>query len=403
MSAVSGDCDDNDALISPARDEVCDGIDNDCNDEIDDGVLQTFYADTDGDGYGDPNQSSQSCEAAEGMVDNGDDCNDLETLAHPNFFEICDGVDNNCDNQIDEDTALDTIAFYADFDNDGHGNPNNISYACNLPDNHVTVGDDCDDANNLRSPSQLEDCDGIDNDCDEEIDEENFTEGTLYYFDSDNDGYGNPEMSMMACSVPIGYRENADDCDDNDDDNYLDADELCDGIDNDCDGEVDNDTVDSLSYYIDLDGDGFGTVDSLTEGCTLPENASLNAGDCDDDNDMRYENAVEICDEIDNDCDDEVDNEAIDLLSYYIDLDGDGFGTVDSLTEGCTLPENASLIAGDCDDDNDMRYESAVEICDEIDNDCDDEVDENAIGQNDFYIDLDGDGFGGNDYTVWDF
>ena len=161
LSSVSGDCDDTDPTVSPSREEVCDGIDNDCNGEVDDGVLLTFYADVDEDGYGDPNQSQQACEATEGMVDNGDDCNDLETLAHPNFFEICDGVDNNCDNQIDEDTALDTVAFYADFDNDGHGNPNNITYACNLPENHVTTSDDCDDANNLRSPSEVEDCDGL--------------------------------------------------------------------------------------------------------------------------------------------------------------------------------------------------------------------------------------------------
>ena len=127
--------------------------------------------------------------------------------------------------------------------------------------NYVTTNDDCDDANNLRSPSKVEDCDGLDNDCDEEIDESAVETGTIYYRDNDNDDYGDPEVSMMACSTPEGYVEVSGDCDDEDDDNHEDADEVCDDVNNDCDNETDEDAIDMITQYADSDGDGFGDVD----------------------------------------------------------------------------------------------------------------------------------------------
>ena len=223
ISQIAGDCDDSTADISPIASEICDDIDNNCNEEVDEGVLLTFYLDSDEDGYGDPEHPQEACSAPEGTVDNNEDCNDLETLAHPNFFEICDGVDNNCDNQVDEDSALDTVAFYADFDGDEHGDPNNITYACSTPENHVTTNDDCNDSNNSIYPNANEICDGEDNDCDDETDEEVVDSGNEYFLDADGDTFGDPEISMMACSKPEGYSENAYDCDDEDDDNYLSA------------------------------------------------------------------------------------------------------------------------------------------------------------------------------------
>ena len=139
-------------------------------------------------------QPQDGCEAPEGTVDNDEDCNDLETLAHPNFFEICDGVDNNCDGIIDEDTALDTVAFYADFDGDGHGDADNMSYSCSIPPNHAESNDDCDDANNSIYPDANEICDETDNDCDGEIDEEVINSGVTYYIDSDGDGFGDSRL-----------------------------------------------------------------------------------------------------------------------------------------------------------------------------------------------------------------
>ena len=97
LSQLDGDCDDSNPEISPIAIETCDGIDNDCDGEMDEGVLLTFYADEDEDGYGNPDQSQDACEVPEGMVENSDDCNDLETLSHPNFFEICAVAQNSHD------------------------------------------------------------------------------------------------------------------------------------------------------------------------------------------------------------------------------------------------------------------------------------------------------------------
>ena len=78
-SDAGEDCDDTDASIYPDAPELCDGIDNDCNGVIDDDLdTQTYYADTDGDGFGDPNAPETLCEDASGYVDNDLDCDDTD-------------------------------------------------------------------------------------------------------------------------------------------------------------------------------------------------------------------------------------------------------------------------------------------------------------------------------------
>ena len=91
------DCNDTSAAASPVGTEVCDGIDNDCNGQSDEGVELTFYLDYDQDGFGDPNQPYFGCAQPQFYTTNDLDCDDGSVLSFPNASEICDTLDNNCD------------------------------------------------------------------------------------------------------------------------------------------------------------------------------------------------------------------------------------------------------------------------------------------------------------------
>jgi uncharacterized delta-60 repeat protein len=83
--------------------EVCDGLDNDCDGQPDDGVLLVFYKDTDGDGYTD-GTTQVGCTAPSGyaLSATSGDCNDNDPNINPARAEICDYKDNNCNGQVDE-------------------------------------------------------------------------------------------------------------------------------------------------------------------------------------------------------------------------------------------------------------------------------------------------------------
>ena len=85
------DCDDMDSAINPGADEVCDGIDNNCDGVVDEDALSTFYVDSDDDGFGDPDIYLEACEAPDRYVANGSDCNDREDAVYPGADEVCDG------------------------------------------------------------------------------------------------------------------------------------------------------------------------------------------------------------------------------------------------------------------------------------------------------------------------
>ena len=102
--------------VYPGAPELCDGLDNNCDGNVDEGVLNTYYADTDSDGYGDAGSSTQSCTAPAGYVSDDTDCDDTNDHMYPGAPELCDGLDNNCDGNVDEG-VLNT--YYADTDSDG--------------------------------------------------------------------------------------------------------------------------------------------------------------------------------------------------------------------------------------------------------------------------------------------
>ncbi|MBK7887498.1 MAG: putative metal-binding motif-containing protein [Bacteroidetes bacterium] len=116
---VDGDCDDNAAAVNPAATEVCNSIDDDCDGSIDEGVLLTFYADADGDSYGNAAVSVQACVAPLGYVADATDCDDNTATVNPAATEVCNNIDDNCNGLTDDGLVF--LNYYVDGDNDGYG------------------------------------------------------------------------------------------------------------------------------------------------------------------------------------------------------------------------------------------------------------------------------------------
>jgi hypothetical protein len=171
------------------------------------------WADADGDGFG-AGEVIEACEAqveADGLVFNADDCDDADALIAPGVAELCDGVDQDCDEDIDEGMVRRT--WFVDGDGDGWGAAS--VEACVQPGGSVDRGGDCDDAAGAVFPGADELCNTIDDDCDVDVDEDAIDAPT-WYFDGDGDGWGVPSPSRAECVQPVGSSARSDDCDDAD-------------------------------------------------------------------------------------------------------------------------------------------------------------------------------------------
>jgi hypothetical protein len=245
FSVEAGDCDDTNPAVHPDADEVCDGADNNCDGLTDDASATdavTFFADSDGDGYGDTANTVATCEAPSGYVEDSTDCDDQAFGSNPGADEVCDEVDNNCDGTVDEDTAVDALTWYVDGDADGFGDgAAAIATACSQPSGYAATGDDCDDAVASTYPGADEYCNGADDDCDGVTDEDDAVDAAAWYDDTDGDGYGDPAQNpVTACAASGDYTaDNADDCNDSDAAVNPAATELWNGTDDDCDGATD--------------------------------------------------------------------------------------------------------------------------------------------------------------------
>ena len=403
------DCDDTDPAIYPSAPELCDGLDNDCDGDVDDGVLQTFHVDADGDGFGDPEATVEACEQPTGSVEDGTDCDDTTAGSYPGGIEICDDIDNDCDDLIDEDDATDAPEWFADVDGDGYGDPDSTTNACEVPTGYVDQARDCDDQDPDIRPDAPEVCDARDNDCDGLVDDEDpdidVSAGGTWYADTDGDGYGAVSAPTVACAQPSGTVTDATDCDDATAAVNPGETEVCNSIDDDCDALVDDadssvDLSTGSTWYADTDGDGHGDAAVSSLLCAQPSGTVADATDCDDTRGDVNPGETEVCDaaDLDEDCSGTADDAdaGVDSTTYttwYVDADGDRHlsaspGSVSQCDEPSATGSERYLEPGeervgtDCDDGDATISPSAVEVCDSVDNDCDGTIDndEDVLG-----------------------
>jgi hypothetical protein len=394
----SSDCDDDDSSVHPGATEICDGddIDEDCDGLADDSdasvdatTQETRYTDGDGDGFGDASDPATAyCDPPSGSVSDNTDCDDADAGVHPDATEVCDSADTdeNCNSLIDDaDGGVDTsthTTFYRDSDSDTYGDPGTTTDACDAPSGYVADNTDCDDTAAGVNPGETEvcdpsntdeDCNSLADDADSGVDPTGFS---TFYQDSDTDTYGNPSTTTTACDPPTGYVADSADCNDASSAINPSASEVCDSIDNDCDGDIDDadaslDTSTATEVFTDSDGDGFGDDSTLVLQCNPSTGLVFVGGDCDDGSAAVNPAATEVCDGVDNDCDGDIDVDAIDGILVYADGDGDGYGSITEQSLACEVEEGFTTEAGDCDDATDRIYPGAPETCDGVDRDCD--------------------------------
>ena len=190
--------------------------------------------------------------------------------------------------------------------------------------------------------------------------------------DADFDGYPTPE--------------------DFDDDNaavHPDATEVCNEQDDDCDGLTDDadDSLDSSTqgtWYTDADGDLYGADGAAVSACSQPIQTATEQGDCDDGDNTVHPGVAEVCNDIDDDCNDQVDDDDPGLdtataSAWYVDADLDGYGADGETVLACDQPADATAKGGDCDDEQATVHPGAEELCDELDNDCNAKTTEDGV------------------------
>ncbi len=336
------DCDDEDDSRFPGNPEICDaeGVDEDCD------PATTGARDRDRDGYLDA-----SCSDGIGL-----DCNDLDASISPASTEACNGVDDDCDGDVDEGVAVDG---FVDADADGRGDGERAMRACPGSVRFSLYGDDCDDTDPSVHPTQNEICDGLDNDCDEAMDED--ARAVVWYEDADGDGYGLVYGERRISCDPIeGFSLLPTDCDDTLAAVSPVGVEACNGRDDDCNGSAD--------FAVAGDGE-----DDDRDGVA---DVSCGGTDCNDTRAEIAEGSAELCNGQDDDCDSMVD-EGVDATDWYVDGDGDGYGAGPAMS---LCVDSSVLVArsGDCDDAQPAVFPSAPERCDGLDQDCDGDTDEGA-------------------------
>ncbi len=278
-------------------------------------------------------EGSYGLSGASPCIDKGSDTaennEDIDGIARPQGAGHDMGAYEFCPNKN---------VFYIDLDGDGFGNVNGSKTLCSTvqPVGFVANSEDCNDNDASINPNAVEICNKIDDNCNGEINEG--LSALTYYQDSDGDGFGSLNESVVICNtgeVPAGYITDNTDCDDNNKDIHPDGVETCNYSDDNCNGGIDEGFFKTL-YYKDLDGDGFGNPNSAIELCSGDSSPLyvLNNDDCND-----------------------ADASVSPNTTWYKDRDGDGFSDGVNIAQctrpiGYKLPSELIGISGDEDDED---------------------------------------------------
>jgi hypothetical protein len=345
-------------------------------------ATSAWYADADGDGWG-AGVGVLSCTppaavGGEVWVHSGGDCDDRAPTPtdprgfdrNPDAVEVCNGADDDCDGVADPQTR-----WWLDRDGDGVGDPGVVLLSCEAPLRYVAEGIvDCDDADARVLPGAVDDCDGLDNDCDGLVDG-GFTP-TTWWLDTDGDGQGDATSSPeLFCLPPTGYVASARDCDDSDPAVFDGAAELCNGVDDNCDGAIDIGAAGLTDWWPDVDEDGQGDAFTApTSACLQPAGFVNNPTDCDDGAGAVFFGAIERCNSIDDNCVGGVDEDAEDAVAWWPDVDGDNAGDPSGEIVACPSelvgPHIEATGVEDCNDQDATISPRGTETCDAVDQDC---------------------------------
>ncbi len=416
--ADNTDCNDGNPAINPAASEVCNGIDDDCDALVDDADADvdastgaSWYADADGDSYGDPAVVVEACAPGAGEVADGSDCDDGNAGVNPGATEVCNGYDDDCDALIDDsDPSVDEgsgATWYSDVDGDGYGDLGAAFASCTPPSGTVGDATDCDDRDAAVNPGATEVCNGYDDDCDLLVDDadDSVDASTFgsFYVDADGDGYGDAGATVASCGPLPGSVGDATDCDDGDADINPSADEVCNGFDDDCDELIDDadDSVDGTTFsewHADADGDGYGDPVVFVMSCNPGSGYVSDDTDCNDADLLVRPGGTEACNDVDDDCDGIVD-EDVSYVSWWLDGDGDGFGDPTVAMVDCAPADGFLDNNLDCDDFDALVNPNALEVCNGYDDDCDtlvDDADDSVDASTGvaLHADSDGDSYG---------
>jgi hypothetical protein len=400
-ASIGGDCLDTDKAVNPKVVEVCNAKDDNCNAQTDEenatGCKQ-FYTDEDKDAYG-VGTAKCLC-AASGLYTaaQANDCNDKDIAVNPAKAEVCgNGKDDNCANSENDLNATGCVKYYTDVDGDTYG-VGTAQCTCSPQGQYTAkLAGDCNDKEVAVSPSQTEKClDLVDNNCNAQTDEAGCQGCSTYFKDADQDGFGLDADKQCLGKPTFPYTAYVGgDC--NDDPakggskQKPSATELCNSIDDDCDGQTDpTGTSGCQFFYPDADKDTYGAQVSAMCLCAASATYTVTkTGDCNDGDAAVNPGKVEVCDGKDNNCNSNIDEGV--LVTYYKDQDGDKFGGV-TTAQACAAPVGFAAASGDCNDFNKAIYPTALEACNDLDDDCDSLIDEGLTTQA-IYKDNDGDKF----------